>query len=578
MRELLPYLKLYKKHWFGLSLGMILGFLTLFASIGLLTLSGWFLSAAAVAGLTIARETFNYMLPGGAVRGFAMGRTAGRWGERVVSHNATFKLLTDLRVYFYQKLTPLIPGRIGVLRDADLLNRLIADVSAMDHVYLRLVSPVILSILGIFCLSGFLIWFDRDIGLTLGVILMTLVLVWPVLFYKLGKGNGHKLTQNRADLRIRALDWIEGHNELLLFGAEKRYREKIDQAQMALMSNQAINAHITGLANALLLMASGFTLILILWMSADGVGATGPSPLIALVVFATLASVELLMPIAGAFQYLGQTLASARRLNEVIGAEPEVQFANYSEPRARFDQDDAIQFNNISFGYSDEQHSPLAVKELSLNIAKGNKVAILGKTGSGKSTLIQLLTRYWDVKQGQINVAGQPLTSLSESELRSLISVVSQRVDILNGTLRDNLLIAKPDATDEKLASTLSNVGLEYLMQEPGLGQWLGDGGRQLSGGEKRRIGIARGILHNAPILLLDEPTEGLDRSTESQIMSLLEKHYQDKTVIFVTHRLVGLSQMDNIVILEQGEIVEQGQYNALLKQQGRFYQLHQSL
>ncbi|CAM3947748.1 heme ABC transporter ATP-binding protein/permease CydC [Vibrio neonatus] len=578
MRELLPYLKLYKKHWFGLSLGMILGFLTLFASIGLLTLSGWFLSAAAVAGLTIARETFNYMLPGGAVRGFAMGRTAGRWGERVVSHNATFKLLTDLRVYFYQKLTPLIPGRIGVLRDADLLNRLIADVSAMDHVYLRLVSPVILSILGIFCLSGFLIWFDRDIGLTLGVILMILVLVWPVLFYKLGKGNGHKLTQNRADLRIRALDWIEGHNELLLFGAEKRYREKIDQAQMALMSNQAINAHITGLANALLLMASGFTLILILWMSADGVGAAGPSPLIALVVFATLASVELLMPIAGAFQYLGQTLASARRLNEVIGAEPEVQFANYSEPRARFDQDDAIQFNNISFGYTDEQHSPLAVKELSLNIAKGDKVAILGKTGSGKSTLIQLLTRYWDVKQGQIHVAGQPLTSLSESELRSLISVVSQRVDILNGTLRDNLLIAKPDATDKELATTLSNVGLEYLMQEPGLGQWLGDGGRQLSGGEKRRIGIARGILHNAPILLLDEPTEGLDRSTESQIMTLLEQHYQDKTVIFVTHRLVGLSQMDNIVILEQGEIVEQGQYNALLKQQGRFYQLHQSL
>ncbi|GAD79147.1 heme ABC transporter ATP-binding protein/permease CydC [Vibrio ezurae] len=578
MRELLPYLKLYKKHWFGLSLGMILGFLTLFASIGLLTLSGWFLSAAAVAGLTIARETFNYMLPGGAVRGFAMGRTAGRWGERVVSHNATFKLLTDLRVYFYQKLTPLIPGRIGVLRDADLLNRLIADVSAMDHVYLRLVSPVILSVLGIFCLSGFLIWFDRDIGLTLGVILMTLVLVWPVLFYKLGKGNGHKLTQNRADLRIRALDWIEGHNELLLFGAEKRYRDKIDQAQMALLSNQAINAHITGLANALLLMASGFTLILIMWMSADGVGSAGPSPLVALVVFATLASVELLMPIAGAFQYLGQTLASARRLNEVIGAEPEVQFPTYSEPRAAFDEGDAIQFNRVSFAYSNAEHTPLALNDVSLNIAKGNKVAILGKTGSGKSTLIQLLTRYWDVQQGHITIANQPLTSLSESELRSLISVVSQRVDILNGTLRDNLLIAKPQATDEELASTLANVGLGYLMDEPGLGQWLGDGGRQLSGGEKRRIGIARGILHNAPILLLDEPTEGLDRSTESQIMTLLEQHYQDKTVIFVTHRLVGLSQMDNIVILEQGEIVEQGRHQQLLSSQGRYYQLHQSL
>ncbi len=140
MRELAPYLKLYKKHWFGLSLGMILAFLTIAASIGLLTLSGWFLSAAAVAGLTVARETFNYMLPGAFVRGFAMGRTAGRWGERVVSHNATFKLLTDLRIFFFKKLAPLIPGRISNLRDGDLLNRLVADVDAMDHVYLRLIS------------------------------------------------------------------------------------------------------------------------------------------------------------------------------------------------------------------------------------------------------------------------------------------------------------------------------------------------------------------------------------------------------------------------------------------------------
>ncbi|PMG02276.1 cysteine/glutathione ABC transporter ATP-binding protein/permease CydC [Vibrio breoganii] len=577
MRELLPYLKLYKKHWFGLSLGMILGFLTLFASIGLLTLSGWFLSAAAVAGLTIARETFNYMLPGGGVRGLAMGRTAGRWGERVVSHNATFKLLTDLRVYFYEKLTPLIPGRVGGLRDADLLNRLVADVSAMDHVYLRLVSPVILSILGITCLTGFLVWFDSDIGLTLGAILMALVLIWPLLFYKLGKGNGHRLTQNRADLRIRALDWIEGHSELLLFGAEKRYREKIDQAQMALMSNQAVNAHITGLANALLLLANGMTLLLILWMSADGIGGSVPSPLIALVVFATLASVELLMPIAGAFQYLGQTLASARRLNEIIGAEPDVQFPTYTNNKVIGTNNKvAVEFSDISFAY--ESNAPLAVDNLSLSVPAGSKLAILGKTGSGKSTLLQLLTRYWDVQQGNIKIGGQALTELSESELRSLISVVSQRVDVLNGTLRDNLLIAKSDADDSELAGTLSKVGLEYLMDAPGLEQWLGDGGRQLSGGEKRRIGIARAVLHNAPILLLDEPTEGLDRSTESQIMSLLEQHYQDKTVVFVTHRLVGLSKMDNVVVLEQGKLVEQGEHSELLKQKGRYFQLHQAI
>lgn len=140
MRELRPYLALYRKHWFGLTLGMILALLTTAASIGLLTLSGWFLSAAAVAGLTIARETFNYMLPGAFVRGFAMGRTAGRWGERVVSHDATFKLLTDLRLFFFEKLAPLFPGKASDFRDADVLNRLVSDVDAMDHVYLRLIS------------------------------------------------------------------------------------------------------------------------------------------------------------------------------------------------------------------------------------------------------------------------------------------------------------------------------------------------------------------------------------------------------------------------------------------------------
>lgn len=573
MRDLLPYLKLYKKHWFGLSLGMLLGFLTLFASIGLLTLSGWFLSAAAVAGLTIARETFNYMLPGGGVRGLAMGRTAGRWGERVVSHNATFKLLTDLRVFFFEKLTPLIPGRVGNLRDADLLNRLVADVSAMDHVYLRLVSPVILSLLGIGCLGAFLALFDPDVGITLAGILFVLVLSWPVIFYKLGKSNGERLTAHRADLRIRALDWISGHSELLIFGAEERYRDKILNAQYALMKNQAFNAHITGLANSLLLLANGFTLVLIFWISADGIGGAEPSPLIALVIFATLASVELLMPIAGAFQYLGQTLSSARRLNEIISAEPEVQFPEQSE---QVDTSSApeISFANVSFAYDQTE----VLKALSLDISSGQKVAILGKTGSGKSTLLQLLNRFWDVQSGEVRIAGRTISSFDEAQLRQLISVVSQRVDILNGSLRDNLLIANEGAEDDSLRAVLIDVGLAHLLEDQGLEQWLGEGGRQLSGGERRRIGIARGLLHNAPILLLDEPTEGLDKNTEAQIIELLESNYQNKTVLFVTHRLVGLDRMDHIVVLEQGKIIEQGNHQGLLQQKQRYFELHQSL
>ncbi|MBE3661739.1 cysteine/glutathione ABC transporter ATP-binding protein/permease CydC [Vibrio navarrensis] len=573
MRDLVPYLKLYKKHWFGLSLGMLLAFLTLCASIGLLTLSGWFLSAAGIAGLTIARETFNYMLPGAFVRGFAMGRTAGRWGERVVSHNATFKLLTDLRIFFFSKLAPLIPGRVSNLRDADLLNRLVADIDAMDHVYLRLISPMVVGTLGIAGLTAVLCWFDMTLGLTLGAILLALLLCWPVLFYKLGKRNGAELTQHRAQLRIAALDWLQGYSELTLFGAETRYHDAIGEAQQRLMRNQYFNAHFSGLAQALLMLANGWTLVLMLWLAADGVGGNPPDPMIALVAFATMASVELLMPIAGAFQHLGQTLSSARRLNEVILSEPEVRFP--AEPVAHSGEF-SIAYNNVSFHYPDSEK--LALQNVNLSIPAGSRIAIVGQTGSGKSTLLQLLNRYWDVQSGSIEIAGQPLMQWNESQLRQALSVVSQRVDILNGSLRDNLLMASPDASDETISQVLNKVGLDNLLEHDGLNAWLGDGGRQLSGGEKRRIGIARALLHDAPILLLDEPTEGLDKQTEQQIMQLFASHFAGKTVVFITHRLVNLDQMDSICLIEQGEVVEHGSHRELLAKQGRYYQLAQSL
>ncbi|WP_100753579.1 heme ABC transporter ATP-binding protein/permease CydC [Vibrio salilacus] len=573
MRELLPYLKLYKKHWFGLSLGMLLAFLTVAASIGLLTLSGWFLSAAAVAGLTIARQTFNYMLPGAFVRGFAMGRTAGRWGERVVSHNATFKLLTDLRVFFFSKLAPLIPGRISNLRDADLLNRLVADIDAMDHVYLRLVSPMVVGTLGIMALSALVCWFDNQLGLILGAILFALLLAWPLVFYKLGKRNGSELTQHKADLRIATLDWLQGYSELTLFGAEQRYRNVIVTTQEKLLKNQFFNAHFSGLAQALLLLANGWTLVLMLWLAADGVGGNTPDPMIALVAFATMASVELLMPIAGAFQHLGQTLTSARRLNDIILSEPEVQF---TQQDVAHNGEFSLAYQGVSFHYPDSQTQVL--KHVDLSIPAQHRIAIVGQTGSGKSTLIQLLNRYWDVQQGTIEIGGKPLQQWSESQLRKAISVVSQRVDVLNGTLRDNLLMAKPDANDNELIQVLNRVGLEKLTLDQGLDAWLGDGGRQLSGGEKRRIGIARALLHNAPILLLDEPTEGLDKQTEQQIMSLFEQHFIGKTVVFITHRLVNLDKMDSICLIEHGEIVEHGSHQALVEQRGRYYQLTQTL
>lgn len=502
-----------------------------------------------------------------------MARTAGRWGERVVSHNATFKLLTDLRIFFFTKLAPLIPGKAVNIRDADMLNRLVADVDAMDHVYLRLVSPIIVGVFGILCLTAVLCWFDMTLGLTLGAILMLLLITWPIVFYRLGSKNGEALTLNKAELRIRTLDWLQGYSELTLFGAESRYRKAIVTAQDKLITNQLVHAKISGMAQGLLILANGWLLILMLWLAADGVGGNQPDPLIALMAFATMASFELLMPIAGAFQYLGQTLTSAKRLNEVILATPEVTFPD--DP-VTHSNEYSIDIDHVCFSYPDANEK--ALRDVSLSVKGGHRLAIVGQTGSGKSTLLQLISRYWDVDQGKITLAGAQIQNWSEGQLREATSIVSQKVDILNGTLRDNLSMAKPSASDEELIAALDKVDLAHLAEDNGLDAWLGDGGRQLSGGEKRRIGIARALLHDAPILLLDEPTEGLDKKTEQQIMQLFDQHFNGKTVIFITHRLVHLETFDAICLLEDGEVLEYGHHQVLLDEKGRYYELHQTL
>ncbi len=563
MKALLPFIRLYKKHWFYLSLGSLLGLITLLFSISLLTVSGWFITAAAVAGLTLAKETFNYMLPGAAVRGLAMGRTAGRWGERVVSHDATFKLLTHLRVYFFQALIPLLPKRQHGLRDADLLNRIVADVAAMDHVYLRLLSPIITSFIGILFISGVVYIFSPVAGIYLISLLLLTLIIWPPLFYLLGKSNGQRTTLTTANFRIQLLDWINAYAELLIYGGEQTNKEQLLASQTQLIQLQAVNAKITALASTLLQLVNGIILVGILWIAIDGLNGQAPDPFSALIVFAALASVELLLPIAGAFQYLGQTLTSAKRLNQITQATPEVSFAQQAVP---ISTTPSISIQNVSFGYDE---TPV-IKQLSLTVDAGSKVAILGKTGCGKSTLAQLLTRIWDVDSGHIRLDNNDITLLSEPQLRSIFSVVSQRVDILNDTLAANLRLASPNASDDELKAVLMDVGLKSLLQDQGLGQWLGDGGRVLSGGEKRRISIARAILHNAPILLLDEPTEGLDKTTEQEILALLMAHAAHKTLIFITHRLSHLDEMDKIVILEQGEICEQGSFDELIKTESR--------
>ena len=572
MRALLPYLALYKRHKWMLSLGVVLAIITLLASIGLLTLSGWFLSASAVVGVA-GVYSFNYMLPAAGVRGAAITRTAGRYFERLVSHDATFRVLAHLRVYTFTKVLPLSPSGIARFRQGELLNRLVADVDTLDHLYLRVISPLVGALVVILVVAVGLSVLDVTLALTLGGIMFLTVLLLPPLFYHAGKGTGAALTALRAQYRQQLTAWLIGNAELTIFNAADRYRETLDATESEWQEAQRRQAGLTALSLGVMMLISGMTVVLMLWMAAGGVGGnTQPGALIALFVFCALAAFEALAPVTGAFQHLGQVIASAQRVTDLTEQQPDVVFTDGASAAPA---PTAVTFNNVSFRYS--QQAQPALNQVSLTLNAGERVALLGRTGCGKSTLLQLLTRAWDPQSGEITLAGRPLAQYSEDALRASMSVVPQRVHLFSATLRDNLLLAAPQASDTTLADTLRQVGLDKLLEDSGLNSWLGEGGRQLSGGELRRLAIARALLHDAPMLLLDEPTEGLDAETEQQILALLDKVTANKTVLMITHRLRGLADFNQIVVMDNGQIIESGNHDELMAKQGRYYQFRQS-
>ncbi len=573
MRALLPYLALYMRHKWMLILGVVLAIVTLLASIGLLTLSGWFLSASAVAGFA-GLYSFNYMLPAAGVRGTAITRTAGRYFERLVSHDATFRVLQHLRVTTFSKLLPLSPAGLARYRQGELLNRVVADVDTLDHLYLRVISPMVGALVVIVVVTLGLSLLDADIALVLGGIMLLTLCLLPPLFYRAGKPTGENLTRLRGEYRQQLTGWLQGQAELTIFGASRRYRAQMENTELNWHEAQRKQSELTALSQALMLLIGGIAVMAMLWLASGGVGDnTQPGPLIALFVFCALAAFEALAPVTGAFQHLGQVVASALRITQITGQQPEVQF---STAATDVPEQLALRLADVSFAYHGQAQP--ALDHINLTIPAGAHVAVLGRTGCGKSTLLQLLTRAWDPAQGQILFNDTPLKEMSEPALRKTVSVVPQRVHLFSATLRDNLLLAAPGTADEVLRAMLEKVGLHKLLDDEGLNSWLGEGGRQLSGGELRRLAIARALLHNAPLMLLDEPTEGLDATTERQILDLLEKEMQGKTVLMVTHRLRGLADFDQIIVMDNGQIIEQGSHAELLAKQGRYYQFKQRL
>ncbi|TPV40691.1 cysteine/glutathione ABC transporter ATP-binding protein/permease CydC [Pantoea deleyi] len=574
MSALRPFLRLWQRHPFRLALGIVLAIVTLLASISLLTLSGWFLAASSVAGVA-GLYTFNYMLPAAGVRGAAIIRTAARYAERLVSHDATFRVLQHLRVHTFGRLMALSPGQLSLFRQADLLNRFVADVDTLDHLYLRVISPLTGAFVVIVVVTLGLSLIAVPLALTLGGIMLGTLVLMPALFYRLGSPAGIAIARGRARWRLQLTQWLSAQAELTLYGASQQWRRQLDADEQRWQQAQRQQQHLQAAAQSLLLLINGVTVTLLLWLGAATISDQQlPGSLIALVVFCSLAAFEALAPIAGAFLPMSQVIAAAQRVSEVIDQPPAIAFpaASAAQPGSL-----TVRIDQLDFSYPGRPEKVL--NGCCLTVNAGERIALLGPTGCGKSTLLALLTRGWESQHGTISLNDRRIADWSESELRQRISVVTQRVHLFSQSLRDNLLLACPDASDERLIRALNDVGLQRLLENPeGLNAWMGEGGRPLSGGELRRLALARALLHDSDLWLLDEPTEGLDATTEQHILALLQQLTAGRTVIMVTHRLSGLEAMDRICVMDNGEIIEQGSHAELISKAGRYWRFRQRI
>ena len=568
MRALLPFIRLFRFAKLPLILGLLLMILGLGSSMALLTVSGWFLAATAIAGFG---TLFNFFYPSASVRGLAIGRTVARYFEKLVTHDATFRILAKLRVQVFSKIIPLSPAVLNRYRNSDLLNRLVSDVDTLDSLYLRLLAPFFSAVFVITAMTIGLSFINAPLALGLGTFLLLLLIAIPTIFYRLGQQFGERLIQTRAAYRTQFLEFIQAQAELLLFNAEDRLKEKMVTIEKNWQADQDKEAKLSGFSTALVMFLNGLLVCGMLWFSsqADFGDDEYRMAFIALFTFAALATVEIIMPLGAAFLHIGQVIAAANRVTEIVEQKPLVEFND----NVKFEEKvNLISAKDLSFAYP-EQEDPV-LKNLTLDLHQGQKIAILGKTGCGKSTLLQLLVRNYDTNQGELLLAEKPISAYSENTLRNQMCFLTQRVHVFSDTLRQNLQFARLEKiSDEKMTEVLNQVGLGKLLeQEQGLNLWLGDGGRPLSGGEQRRLGLARILLNNAPILLLDEPTEGLDRETERRILRLILQHAENKTLIMVTHRLTAIEQFDKICVIDEGKLIEQGNYESLITKENGFF------
>lgn len=542
-------LMLARPHWLWLSVGILLSLITLLANIALFSVSGWFIAAMAAAG--IAGVSINYFTPSGVIRFLAIVRTAGRYAERLVTHNATFLLLSHLRHWFYQKLEPLAPAGLHQYRSSDLLSRLQADIEQLDNFYLRIALPVIVALICVPLLYSVSAYYYQPLALLLTSALVITGGFLPIWVAQKSKCSGAVISVEQQQLSTAIIDGLQGMRELEIYAASDSQKARVIACSEQLAKTQTqlnnVNANAQAISLGIINICIWSSILLLSQALIDKQIQSGDLIMLLLLVIAAFETVQ---PLPLAFEQLSSTLAAAKRLFHLADQKPLRE-----EPTAPKQIDDLaaqkcldITINSLSFSYPDSRQQ-LAVKDLTLQVNQGEKIAISGSSGSGKSTVVQLLQGFYPSPVNSILIGGIDINQCTGEALRSQISLVSQNCYLFSASIRDNLMLANPKATEEQLKQACDTArASEFIEQLPqGLDTWLGETGKGLSGGQARRVHIAQALLKDAPILILDEPTEGLDPITEQTVMGAIWQLMEDKTVILITHNPRLLKAVDRV-------------------------------
>jgi ATP-binding cassette subfamily C protein CydC len=538
--------------------------MTLLANVALMAVSGWFIASMALAGL--AGVTMNYFTPAALIRAFAILRTGGRYAERLVTHEATFRLLASLRVWFYSHLEPLAPARLMQYRSADLASRIQTDIDTLDHVYLRFIVPVCVAVAGVAILLAVMAVFSRNVALSTGFFLLLAGALLPMYVQRRGVQPGMQLVARRTVLRAATVDGLQGQAELRVYGATERQAQLIRQLSDQQIEAQRSLSQLTGFSQASVGLLAGLALWFAVLFTVPLV-STGQldMPMLPMLALFVMASFEAVMPLPQAFQILGEALAAARRLFEIIDAQPSVSVSSVPSPVLG---EADLRICGLGFRY--DEAAPWVLQRFDLDLPVGGRLALVGASGAGKSSLVNVLMRFWEYQAGTVHLGGFDLRAFQPEALRKHIAVLSQDAYIFNATVLDNLLLARPEASELEVVAACTAAQIhDFILSLPqGYHTELGEAGALLSGGQARRIAIARAFLKDAPVLILDEPTEGLDGPTQRDLLAAIAALMENRTVLLITHHLAVMAHLvDEVAVLEHGRIVKRSKPSSLLMQ-----------